>query len=78
MEPEPGEIFICSERNGGWIGQIVYRQVPQQVHSKYGNIFQHLRDMDRSVHYHSNQVYKYLSKYDYTLKLKFWPSGDCE
>ena len=78
MEPELGERFICFKRNGGWIGQIVSKQVPQQVHSKYGKIFQHVGDMEIPVHYYINQVYKYLFKYDYTIKLKFWPSGDCE
>ena len=78
METEPGEIFICPERNGGYIGQIVSKQVPQQVYSKYGHNFQHLDDMDRYVHYHRNQVYKYLFTDDFTLKLNFWPSSHCE
>ena len=67
MEQEPGEIFIYSEINGGWIGQIVSKQAPQQVHSKYENIFQHLGGMYRPVHYYIYQVYKYLFKDDYTL-----------
>ena len=77
-EPEPCARLICSKRNGRWVGQIVSKQVPQQGHSKYGNIFPYSGDMDRSVHYYSNQVYKYLFKDDYTLKLIFWPSGHCE
>ena len=34
--------------------------------------------MDISVHYYRNQVYTYLFKDDYTLKLKVWPSSHCE
>ena len=55
MEPELGERFICFKRNGGCIGQIVSKQVPQQGHSKYENICPYLGDMDRSVHYYINQ-----------------------
>ena len=78
MEPEIAESFICSKINGGWIGQIVWKQVPQQVNTNYGKICPHLGDMEISVHYYNNQVYKCLFKDVYILKLKFWPSGHCE
>ena len=78
MEPEPSERIICFKINGGWMGQIVSKQVPQQGLSKYGNISHRLGDMDISVHYYSNQVYKYIFKDGYTLKPRFWTSGHCE
>ena len=75
IEPEPGERFSCYKINGGWMGQIFSKQVPQQGHSRYGNICPYLGDMDRSVHYYRNQVYKYLFKDGYNLKLKFCSSS---
>ena len=50
----------------------------QEVHPKYGKICPYLGNIDRPIHYYSNQIDNYLFKHEYTLKVKFWPSVHCE